>query len=60
MSAKVRVTTVDLETGEEESREVEAGDYCIVTAWPLVVGGVQLFGNGTVQLTLKRADREQR
>lgn len=41
--------------GDEETKVVDAGDYCIVAVWPLVVDGVQTYKNGTTVLTLKRA-----
>lgn len=55
MKPMLRVTCVDLETGDEETRDVATGDYCIIAAWPLVVDGVVSYGNGTIVLTLKRA-----
>lgn len=51
----IRVTTEDTETGDVETREIEPGDYCIVTAWPLFLAHTTVFSNGTTQLTLKKA-----
>jgi hypothetical protein len=51
----LRVTCVELESGLEETRDVAAGDYCIVAAWPLIVDGVVSYRNGTTVLTLKKA-----
>jgi hypothetical protein len=54
-ASALRVTCVELESGIEETREVAAGDYCIVAVWPLVVDGVVTYRNGTTVLTLKNA-----
>lgn len=54
----LKITVEDLETGETDSREIEPGDYCIVTCAPRYLSGEVHHRNGTSVLTLKRASDE--
>jgi hypothetical protein len=49
----LRVTVVDVETGDEETQEVAQGDYVLVCHEPCHLDYVQTFKTGTVQLTIK-------
>lgn len=49
-----RVTCEDLATGESESQVIR-DDYCLVTDGRMEVTSMQVHGNGTVQITLKKA-----
>lgn len=48
-----RVTCEDIETGESESAVIR-DDYIIVTDGTCEITSMQVYGNGTVQLTIKR------
>lgn len=50
----IRVTAVDLETGETMEQEIQSGNYCLVVAEPLFLTNTMAFRTGTVILTLKR------
>lgn len=52
MSAQIRVTVRDLETGEEESCEV-ADDYVLVCAGSAYVYHTNAHANGTHVITIK-------
>lgn len=53
VSKGIRVTVEDLETGEEQSREV-FNDYVLVTAGNHCLSDTQIdFSSGTVTLTIK-------
>lgn len=49
----IRVTTKDLESGEEESREIE-NDWVLTTAGRYYLDGVTSHANGTVILVIKQ------
>jgi hypothetical protein len=49
----IRVTAVDLETGETGEQIIQPGNYVIVAASPCYVAGEQHHANGTTVLTLK-------
>lgn len=49
-----RVTCQDLATGEIESRVI-CDDYVIVTDGRMKIAAMQVYANGTVQVTLKRS-----
>lgn len=49
----IRVTVKDLETGEEETREI-TNDYLILTAGDYYVAHINAHANGTHVLTVKR------
>lgn len=49
-----RVTATDVETGETGTRDVDAGDYCLIVTEPLYIHNEHRNANGTVQITLKR------
>jgi hypothetical protein len=49
----IRVTAVDLETGETGEQVIEPGNYCIIVADPCYLDSEQQHGNGTTVLTLK-------
>jgi len=52
----IRITATDIETAESGTREIEAGDYCLIAAEPLYLAGEQRHANGTVVITLKRRE----
>jgi hypothetical protein len=52
-SKGVRVTCVDLDTGESESVTVKAGDYVLIPVEPCYRASVQAHGNGTHVITVK-------
>ena len=50
----LKVTVVDIESGETQEALVPAGEYFILTTEPCHLSHVQAFGGGkTVQLTIK-------
>jgi hypothetical protein len=50
----LRITVLDLETGDTETAEMPAGEYFILCTAPCYVAHTQSFGGGkTVQLTIK-------
>lgn len=50
----LRVTVVDVETGDTETRDVPAGDYVIICADPCHVANTQVYPTkGTHVLTVK-------
>lgn len=51
----VRVTAADIETGEDGTVELAAGEYVCIPVEPLYLASTQRHANGTVVLTLKRA-----
>ncbi len=53
MSRGIRVTAVDLETGEVAERTVQPGDYAIVAVAPCHLAAQQHDINGTAVLTLR-------
>lgn len=53
----IRVTAVDLETGETATKEIQPGNYVIVVATPCYVASELHYANGTTMLTLKGRDR---
>lgn len=57
MSKGIRVTAVDLETGETATKEIQPGNYVIVVASPCYVASERHYQTGTSQLTLKGRDR---
>lgn len=57
----VRVSVVDLETGDTSEQIVPDGDYMILTTEPCYVDGIQSYANGTHVLTVKgRRERAER
>lgn len=53
MSTGFRVTVEDLATGEAQSRIVSEGDYMLIPFAPCYLHSAQVYGNGTVSITLK-------
>lgn len=53
MAEGIRVTAVDLETGDSSEIVVEPGNYTIIAVHPCRLDGVQNYANGTTVLTLK-------
>lgn len=53
MSKGIRVTVLDLETGDTEIAEIESGNYILVCAEPAYIAHTQAHGNGTHVLTVK-------
>lgn len=53
MSTGFRVTVEDLTTGEKQSRIVGEGDYMLIPFAPCYMHSTQVYGNGTVSVTLK-------
>lgn len=54
MSAGVKVTVSDPETGEELESRIVDNDFMVICAGDRYLGGVQAYGNGTQVLTVKR------
>ena len=52
----IRITAVDLETGETGEHIIQPGNYCIVVAKPCYIAHEQHHGNGTTVITLKGRD----
>lgn len=52
----IRVTAVDLETGETATQEIQPGNYVIVVASPCHVSAEQHYRTGTTQITLRGRD----
>ena len=50
----VRVTAEDLETHEDGTHDLAAGEYIVIPVEPLYLDSTQRHTNGTVVLTLKR------
>lgn len=50
----VRVTAEDLDTHENDTADLAAGDYVVVPVEPLYLDSTRRYANGTVVLTLKR------
>lgn len=54
MSSGFRVTVEDLETGEKQTKVVQAGDYMLIPFAPCYLAGAQQYPTtGTVVLTIK-------
>jgi hypothetical protein len=53
MSTVLRVTAVDVETGDEETVDLPAGEYLLLTTAPCRQAHVQAYGNGTHVITIK-------
>jgi hypothetical protein len=53
VSEGIRVTVVDLKTGDSETAEIEPGNYVLVCAEPAYIAHTQAHGNGTHVLTVK-------
>jgi hypothetical protein len=49
----VRVTLVDEQTGDQETKIVPDGDYLLIVTDPAYVAHIQAHGNGTHVLTIK-------
>jgi hypothetical protein len=49
----IRVTAVDLDTGEEAVQYVEPGNYAVVSVEPCYVDSVQNYRSGTSVVTIK-------
>lgn len=47
-----RVTCEDVETGESDSAVIQ-DDYMLITDGRCYLDGVQVYGNGTTQITIK-------
>lgn len=58
-SESVRVTAIDDETGDTETKAVPPGDYCLVVTRPLRLVNTQKYSNDTIVLTLKREGETQ-
>ena len=58
MSDPIIVTATDAQTGETGRQELHPGEYCLIVVDPLYLDGKQVYGNGTVVLTLKRRPPE--
>jgi hypothetical protein len=53
-TAKFRVTVEDLETGDQESKDVAEDDYFVLTTGTCYLAGVQSYPvQGTCVLTIK-------
>ncbi|MEV0616139.1 hypothetical protein AB0I81_22690 [Nonomuraea sp. NPDC050404] len=52
MAQPIRVTVFDPETGETETRDVQPGDYAVVTCLPCHQTEVQAFASGTHIITV--------
>lgn len=50
----IKVTAVDLETGETSEQILQPGNYCLTLTEPLYLDSGQRYANGTLVLTLKR------
>lgn len=54
MASGFRVTVEDLETGETQTKIVQAGDYMLIPFEPCYLAGAQQYPkSGTVVLTIK-------
>lgn len=53
----IRVTAVDLDSGETATKEIQPGNYVIVVAAPCHVASEQHHANGTTILTIKGRSR---
>jgi hypothetical protein len=54
MATGFRVTVEDLETGDKQTKIVQAGDYMLIPFEPCYLAGAQqYFSTGTVVLTIK-------
>jgi hypothetical protein len=51
-----KVTCLDVEKGDTESRVIE-NDWILITDGDCELTNTQVYANGTVVLTVKRADR---
>lgn len=49
----IRVTVLDLETGDTETKEIRAGDYLLVCAEPCELAHVNAYRTGTHVLTVR-------
>lgn len=49
----VRITVMDLETGETQTRELPLGDYFLLTTEPAYTAHINAFKNGTHVITIK-------
>ena len=47
------ITARDLDSGETETKVIR-DDWLVITDGAYEIAGVQVYGNGTVQVTLKR------
>ena len=57
MTKGTRITCEDIATGESESKVI-VDDYCLVTDGLMEVTYMQVYANGTVQMTLKKREVE--
>jgi hypothetical protein len=55
VSAPIKVTVTDPESGEVLGERVIENDYMVVTAGNRFVEHVNAYGNGTAVVTIKRA-----
>lgn len=49
----VRVTCVDIETGEEETSVIDDGDYMLITVEPCYEHHIAAYRTGTHVITIK-------
>lgn len=56
---KIRVTSTDIETGDEETVEIE-DNFVLVCAGNRYLAHENIYGNGTTQLTIKTREPEAR
>lgn len=54
----IRVTVEDTETGESSAAEME-DSYVVVTAGRHYVAHTNIYGNGTVVVTIKKTDKKE-
>ena len=53
MTDGIRVTVLDLKTGDTETSEIEPGNYVLVCAEPAYIAHTQAYARGTHVLTVK-------
>lgn len=51
-----RVTTKDLDTGEEDSIEIRDDQYVVVLGPKRYIASEQVYGNGTAVITIKTGE----
>lgn len=54
---QVEITCRDHE-GETETKVIEENDYCVIVTGSMRITHLQRHANGTVQMTLKKGDKD--
>lgn len=49
----LRITVLDVETGDSDTAEIPEGDYILIAHDPCHLAGTQIHANGTHVLTVK-------